>query len=412
MLDSETPAQPEHSPTSASKGGLFESLFKDAYEHMHQQKYREAVSLFEDCAQHEKILSAEEKSMLHSQFGLLYFLLGDYRSAHYHEEKAVGYDAANDQAYAVLGKIAVAEFRFSDARAWFTKISAENPAGDLGQCLVCIKVRDTVGAQKFLHTAADKISPTDKEYKVYATYLHLLQGATKQACASARKLLTECVWGPFLMLVLGEIFMTAGSFGEAAKAAQKVRAVCQENDAAYALLAHTYYAEQSFDAAQQYGEHAVALNPRNAYAKTVLMKCASRKGNYETAEQLGRQTLHDSPEYSLGHANLGDVYFVEGRYELAEVEYEETEQLMNSATKGARLRQARMKFVKADYAGAAEILEHLIDEYHTYYDDAMCDLLMCYDILELEDKKEELLDKMQMRKSFYYRTEKLLEEFA
>ncbi|MEK7523627.1 MAG: hypothetical protein AAB588_01220, partial [Patescibacteria group bacterium] len=141
------------------------------------------------------------------------------------------------------------------------------------------------------------------------------------------------------------------------------------------------------------------------------MKLACRSGNYSSAESLGLQILEDSPEYSLAHANLGDVYFNEGRYELAQVEYEQTQQLMNSETKGAKLRQARMKFIRSDFDGAAEILEKLIEGYHTYYDDAMCDLFLCYERLGDEEKKDDIVDKMQVRRSFYRRTENLLKSF-
>jgi len=148
------------------------------------------------------------------------------------------------------------------------------------------------------------------------------------------------------------------------------------------------------------------------YAKTALVKLAVRSGNYSAAESVGCEILRDSPQYSLGHANLGDVYFIQGRYELAQIEYEQTMELMDSQTKGARLRQARMKYIEGDFASAALILEGLVEGYHTYYDDAMCDLALCYDQIGDEDKKDQLIDKMQIRRSFYHRTEKILQNFG
>ena len=355
-------------------------------------------------------LDDKQKSLLNSELGTVYFWLGDLASAKQHAENSLGYGDDNDQAYNILGKIAVAQFQFPKARGYFSKISDENPARPLGLCLVSIRLRDMTGAQSFFREAAGKISPLDPEYCVYEAYLTLLSGGTSAAVTAARELIRKCTKDVTLMLLIAEIFMTAGNYGEAEAAVDVVSKSCPENDMVFAIRAHAAYADENFDAARSYAEEAVRFNPLNAYAKTVLMKLACRTCSYAIAEELGVQIIKDSPEYSLGHANLGDVYFNQERYELAGIEYEQTQQLMNSDTKGARLRKARMKFVEGDYREAAKVLEELIEFHHTYYDDAMCDLALCYDKLGDEEKTKQVLDKMAFRKSFYHRTEKILKQ--
>lgn len=388
-----------------------EVLMREAHEKVLKEEYQAAADIFKDILKRFGVtLDDKEKSLLNSELGTLYFWLGDLESAKRHCEDSLAYKDNNDQAYNILGKIAVARFQFPLARGYFSKISEENPARSLGLCLVSIKLRDILGAQSFFRQAAGKMSPLDPEYCVYEAYLTLLSGGTLAAVSAARELVRKCAKDVTLLLLLAEIFMTAGNYGEASSTAEAVAKVCPENDMVFAIQAHAAYAEENFDSARQYAEEAVRLNSLNSYAKTVLMKLACRSGSYAIAEELGVQIIKDSPEYSLGHANLGDVYFNQERYELAGIEYEQTQQLMNSDTKGARLRQARMKFIVGDYEEAAKILEKLIEFHHTYYDDAMCDLALCYDKLGDEEKTKHVLDKMAFRKSFYHRTEKILRQ--
>lgn len=388
-----------------------EVLMREAHEKVSKQEYQAAADIFKDILKRFGVtLDDKEKSLLNSELGTLYFWLGDLESAKRHCEDSLVYKDNNDQAYNILGKIAVARFQFPLARSYFSKISEKNPAKPLGLCLVSIKLRDMTGAQSFFHQAAGKISPLDPEYGVFEAYLTLLSGGTLAAVAAARELVRKCAKDATLMLLLAEIFMTAGNYGEAEAATDVVAKTCPENDMVFAIRSHAAYAEENFDAARSYAQEAVRFNPLNAYAKTVLMKLACRSGTYAVAEELGLKIIKDSPEYSLGHANLGDVYFNQERYELAGIEYEQTQQLMNSDTKGARLRQARMKFIKGDYGEAAKVLEKLIEFHHTYYDDAMCDLALCYDKLGDEEKTKQVLDKMAFRKSFYHRIEKILKQ--
>lgn len=410
----EDPELTKDSPASSSTSARLELLMmREAEEQMGKQEYQAAADTFESILKRFRVaLEDDQLSLIHSELGTLYYWLGDYDAAQKHCEDALAF-GNNDHAYAVLGKLAVAKFQFTKARGYFSKISDDNPARSLGLCLVSIKLRDSLGAESFLREASAKVSKTDPEFRTYQAYFLIFKGASAQAVAASRELLPKCEKDPALVLLLAEIFMTAGHFGEAASAARKVKRACPQNDGVFAILAHSAFAEENLQDAEAQAREAVRLNPWNAYAKTVLMKLATRSGSYATAEDIGMQILKDSPEYSLARANLGDVYFNQGRYELAQIEYEQTFELMKADTKGARLRQARMKFINGDYHSAAEILEHLIEaEKHTYYDDAMCDLALSYDQLRDEAKKAELLEKMQLRRDFYYRTEKILRQFG
>lgn len=407
--------QPEQreQANSAQFASYEETVFRSAREKVEAGRFEDAARIFSDAlGKFENILSKGQKCALFSETAVLYFWLGDYETARVSAGRALTYDDKSDVALIVLGKLAVAQFKFPLARSFFTKVSADNPFRALGLALVCIKLRDKKGAQSFLGEARGKISPNDPEYRVLAAYLDMLEGAARPAVLIARELTKKCERDPSLMLLIGEIFMTAGNFGEARAIAEKVHAVCPENDHASALKAHAAYAEQDYGGAEDNAREAVRLNGFNAYAKTILMKCAVREGGYELAESIGLQILADSPEYSLGHANLGDVYFNSGRYELAQLEYGQTAELMDSQTKGALLRSARMKFIEGGYAAAAKMLEELIEGFHTYFDDAMCDLALCYDALGDEENRERVILKMQMRKGIYVRTEKLLKELS
>lgn len=413
-MDSTESQMASHEKTGIAKNAGIryeEILLRDAYEKIQKGRYGEAENILADILKRFAVtLEKSQKSLIESELGTVLFWLGDYESAKKYCEQSLMHRDDNDQAYVILGKIAVAEYKFPEARGYFNKISDENPAKKLGLCLVSIKLRDTKAALHFLQETAPLIGSRDPEYRLLAAYCRLLSGNSKNAVTEARELLPKCERDPALTLLIAEIFMTAGNYGEAVAAVKKVSKVCPENDHSYALLAHAAYSDEDLGAAENTAERAIRLNPRNAYAKTVLMKIATRRGSYALAESIGREILEQSPEYSLGHANLGDVYFIQGRYELAEIEYEQTFDLMNADTKGSNLRQARMKFIRKDYTEAAKILEKLIESHHAYYDDAMCDLALCYDTMGDEEKKSAVLEKMELRKDFYHRTEKLLQE--
>lgn len=399
--------------SSAGAARYEEILMREAYEHIAKMEYEAAVNVFTDILRRSAAaLDIKQKSVIYSELGTLFFWLGDYNAAEKYCEDAVAMTGTNDHAYAILGKIAVARFQFPKARGYFSKISADNPARYLGLSLISLRLRDTSGAETFLRDAARLLPPSDVEFLVYRAYLMLLKGDAVNAVSEARGIQPKCKRDPFLSLIIAEIFMTAGNYGEASAAAKATMEHCPNNDLAAAVLAHGAYAEEDFTSADKYARLAIENNPFNAYAKTVLMKLAVRSGNYSLAENIGTQILNDCPEYSLGHANLGDVYFIQGRYDMARLEYEQTLQLMTADTKGARLRQARVQFIKGQYQAAIDILKNIVETYHTYYDDAICDLALCYDKIGDEEKKQNVIEKMRMRRDFYHRTEKLLQSFA
>lgn len=409
--DSSQPA-PASKSSSASALRYEEILMREAHEKKEKGQYQAAGAILEDVLRRcDNVLDKEQKSMILSELGLVYFWLGDLENARQKCDLAAQF-IDNDESFSILGKIAVAKFQFPKARGYFSKIHERNPLKPLGMCLISIKLRDTVAVEAFLREAAALGGTADLEYRIYHAYHKLLKGDMDAAAMDVRSLALKCKDNPELMLLIAEIFMTAGNYGEAVSSAKKVEKNCPDNDQIFAIYSHAAYAQEDFNSAKKEAERALEINPHNAYAKTILIKLATRDGHYEIAESFGLEVLKDSPEYSLGHANLGDVYFVQGRYELAEIEYDQTKLLMNSETKGSRLRNARMKFMKEEYKDAAEILEKLIEAYHTYYDDAMCDLLLCYEKMGEEDKKQDLLEKMELRRDFYKRTENLLREFG
>lgn len=390
-----------------------EVLMREAHEMTEKGDYRGAAGIFNDIVRRfGVVLEDKQTSLVYSELATLYFWLADYDSAKKFAEKALAYGNNNDHAYSILGKCAAAQFKFPLARSYFIKISDDNPSRPLGFCLICIKLRDTKGAETYLREAALKVSPNDPEYAIYSAYVRLLKGDNQSAVLTVRDIAPKCGKNPELLALIAEIFMTAGNYGEASSTARKVLQFSPDHDQAWAVLAHAAYAGEDFAAADAYARNAVGGNPFNIYAKTAQMKLAVRRGAYDVAAGFGEEALKQSPDYSLVHANLGDVYFIQGAFGMARAEYGQTMELMDSNTKGARLRQARIRFMDADYGGAAEILEGLTGVYHTYYDDAACDLLMCYEKFKDAEKKADLMGKMQIRRGFYHRTEKLLKELG
>lgn len=395
---------------------LDEVMLREALEKKSKGDFAGAVELFSDYLKRfGEDLEPRDAAVVEADSAELLFWLGDYTSARRHGEKALVHRNDDAQALSMLGKIALAQYRFREASAYFEKISDDHPARWLGLTSVSIKLRETSQAQHYLAKAQPLVGREDPEYAVYEAYLYLLDGSTEVAISAARnalKLIGEPRRDPSLVLYVAEIFMTAGNYGEALACVDAAAVHTPKNDRVPALRAHAAYAQEHFDEAESHARSAVRLNPANAYAQTILMKVASRRGEYNEAEIIGQEILNSCPQYALGHANLGDLYFMQGRYELAKIEYEQTSELMDSQTKGALLRQARMRFMHGNYSDAAEILERLIGSYHTYYDDAMCDLALCYDALGDAEKKQEVTDKMTFRRTFYHRTEDLLRQFS
>lgn len=421
---------PERSTVDYPQGAAIDTyrqLLVLAAQYKHQKHYRKALMVYEDILlRAERDIPPEDVIFIRGEAALMAFSLGDYRLARLHAQETLvalrEHDdpskGPQDKAYEVLGKVCIAEFQFREAREYFNKMSLDHPGRAKGHCLVCIKVRDIKGAVASLSEARKYADPTDPELALLTAYCDLLKGGTQKSVRQVRKLLKEYDDGQGgsrldvqVLLLCAEIFMTAGCYAEAAQLAGMVAESAPEHDMVFAIQAHVAYAEGNYAEAEIVAKKAIERNPRNQYAQTVLMKTAARSGDYLRAEQIGQKMLQESPEYSLGHANLGDVYFNQGDYRKAKIHYEKTEQLMNSHTKGAMLRTARMKFIDGEYAQAARILETMVDGLHTYYDEAMCDLLLCYEKLNDPQKTKDLVAKMQFRKTFYHRTEQLLKSF-
>lgn len=400
-------------PSGAPTARYEEVLLSEAREKRLNGNFSAAIAAFEEfLLRYGSLIEDTQRSIIHAEVAELHFFRGDYGTARTHCEKARNFRDLNDQANILLGKIAVAEYRFDQARGYFSYVPESHPGRWLGMALIAIKLRKTVDAQRALAKAAENISPDFPEYVVLSAYAMLLSGKTDEAVSICRAAVHHLNKDVFLLLLCAELLMTAGHFGEAVAVADTVRQYSPDHDQVNAIRAHGAYAKENFEDARAFAQEAVRRNPRNAYANTILMKCAVRRGEYEQAEYIGRSILRDVPDYTLGHANLGDIYFAQEQYDLAEIEYGQIGELMDATTKGARLRQARAAFIDGEFEHAAHLLEKLIEEVHAYYDDAMCDLVLCYDKLGKDDEKEKILDKMQFRKTFYKRTEDILKMFG
>ena len=177
----------EHS--AATQGGVrYESvLLKEAYGYMKRKEYEKAAEIFEEvlkkCA---RAMDDEQKNIINRECAMLYFWLSEYDAALRHAEAALTIFSDDEEAFVILGKIAVARFEFAKARGYFAKLSVENPERAMGLCLVCLKLRDVSGAEKYLSDAAAHVPTTNPEYVVYRAYLTLLKGATGVAVKEAR----------------------------------------------------------------------------------------------------------------------------------------------------------------------------------------------------------------------------------
>ncbi len=398
-------------PTAPS---VEDEQLREGYSALTRGELETAVRIFETYyKKYGTTMSGETLSRLLMEMADTRFQLGDYSAAVEYAERVVKAKFDADAAHVLLGKISLAQFQFRKAQGYFENASVGCVGRHLGLCLMAARMRRTQEAQKHLNAAqkADTFMREDPEFQILFIYVMFLQGDIKGALAAAREIGHKVTKDPTLLLLVAEILVIGGHSGEANALAQQAQQMAPQHDQVFAIRALSENAGEHFEQARTHAEFALERNPYNAFAQTVLMKCASRSGNYAEAERRGMAILENSPEYSLGHANLGDVFFNQGRYELARIEYEQTDEHMDSVTKGALLRKARTRYIEGDYSGAAHILEQLINIYHTYYDDATCDLLLCYEAMREDEKKEALMDKMELRKDFYKRTESLLEKF-
>ena len=388
-------------------------LIKEAYEKLNAQQYDKALVCFQQIMEKfGKKMDDSGKALIHRELALLHFWMADYVTASDHARQLLKIKGGDvDTAYEILMKIAIAEFKFQEAQQYCQKMNKDNSQQALGYCLIAIKCRNLKRAEFYLEVLSKRqfFSP---EVRLYQAYCQLLRGSGKGAIIEARALMKVFARSPAHLLIIAEIFMTAGEYSQASGLCERILVQCPGNDQALAIMAHTAYAQEDFAQAGKFAHDALRKNPANAYAKTVLMKLAVRDGDYVVAEQMGKDIITASPEYSLGHANLGDIYFDQGRYDLARIEYQHTEELMQTQTKGSLLRQARMKFIDEDYKAAVEILKGMVDSYHSYYDEACCDLVLCYEQLGDEQKKKEVTDKMKLRKVFFHRTQQVMQKIG
>lgn len=409
MDDRFSPEQTGEIEAEGAKATTLEgTLLERAYEAMEKKQYRKALRFFKEALEKLFDMKSSQRSVILTELGLLSYWLADYPAAKTYLEEALELHDDNDRAHLFLGRVFLAEYNFTNARRQFTAVKHMTPQASLGLCHIAIRMRDVSLAKEYLRNAAAKISPKDPEFKLMQAYAWLLTGDYRGAEMEAEKLIKEFEHDLHFLIVIAEIFVTTGSYGRAKSVLRKIEQISPDNDQMLGLLAHCAFSQEEYDAAKNYVNRALNINPLNNYAKTIEMKLFMREGRYEEAEIIGREILKQSPDYSLGHTNLGDVYFLQGRYDEARHEYRETNQ-PNTETKGAKLRQARVLFVEGRLPDAARILEELIGSHHSYYDDAMCDLVLIYDKLGDEENKDRIIKKMDVRKGFYQRIQRTLE---
>ncbi len=339
-------------------------------------------------------------------------MLGKYKRAHLFAESILEIYPDDFSAKSIVARICMGEFRYDTAKAYLNELPDDHHEKFLNLCSIAIKERRLVEAQEYLAKAALVVDIEDSEYGLLWAYVRLLEGKEKDALSRVREVMKNPPHDTNLLLLAGEIYMTSGTYGEAKKVSQLVQKYAPNHDHAYAIRAFAQYAEEDFDEAEKTAYKALDANNKNAYARTVLMKCAARRGDYAYAERLGLMILDETPSYSLGRANLGDVYFNEGDYVRAKIEYDSAKHLMDSLTKGSRLRKARVEIMNGNLSEAVTILLTLLESTHSYYDDAMCDLWLCYERQGETEKRDEILDRMELRRAFYHRTEKIMEQLG
>jgi tetratricopeptide (TPR) repeat protein len=395
---------------------LFKEMLSEAYAWKESEDYQKALEKFLEVMKNfENSMSPEMKATLCLAVCELTLWLGDYNACEYHAYRILECKVGMDEnAYEFLARVSMARFQFTEARKYLSHLNPRKLAFSILDCLICIKLRDIKGADAAIQRIYQECEkenrplPDVPELQLCEAFCMLLRGHSQEAVTTARRLIKKGGLDPNLLLLCAEIYMTAGCYNDAFITVKRVESKCPENDQVHAILAHVHYAQEDFVLAKSAAEKSLARNPQNHYARTILMKLFVREGKFSEAEIMGIQILQESPEYSLGHANLGDVYFIQGKYDLAKIEYGKTESLILSKTKGALLRQGRMHMMNGVYDSAVIIYENMTTQVHTYYDDAMCDLLMCYEKLGEAEKKKGLIEKMNLRKTFNKRLDLIL----
>lgn len=388
-----------------------EVLLQHAFDKKLNGKFLEASKILDQLSRElRNDDDSKQRRFVMLEAARIYLLLGKYARARSYTEAAHELFPDDEEVQVIFAKICIGEYRYDAAEFHLNKLPDDNPEKHVSLCLIAIKERRLLDAQQALHKAHNYVDPEDAEYSLLWAYIQLLEGDEKNALIRVRDVMKDPPNDTHLLLLAAEIYMTSGTYGEAKKVTQLVHKYAPQHDHAFAVRAYALYAEEEYDAAEKEAYIALDFNERNAYARTVIMKCATRRGDYQFAEKVGLRILRESPGYSLGHANLGDVYFNEGDYDRAERAYDESRHLMDSLTKGAKLRKARMEFIHGNYHEAVRILRTLTQTAHSYYDDAMCDLWLCYERLGDTEKRDEILDAMELRRAFYHRTEKIMHD--
>lgn len=397
----------------AKKESTEETIFRQAIDKKLKGALVEAAQLIDQLnVDMRKDDDAAGRRFVLLEAARIHLMLGKYKRAHLFAEAILELFPDDFSAKALIARICMGEFRYDTAKAYLNELPNDHPEKFLNLCSIAIKERRLVDAQEFLGKAAVVVDNESPEYALLWAYVRLLEGKEKEALARVRDVMRDPPTDTNLLLLAGEIFMTSGTYGEAKKVSLLVQKYAPSHDQAFAIRSFALYAEEDFDEAEKTAYKALDNNKQNAYARTVLMKCAARRGDYLYAERIGLAILDETPGYSLGRANLGDVYFNEGDYVRARNEYESSKHLMDSFTKGARLRRARLEIMQGNLSEAVTILLTLLESTNSYYDDAMCDLWLCYERQGNTEKRDEILDKMELRRAFYHRTEKIMEELG
>lgn len=398
---------------SAGQNTETDQLFALGYEKKLRGEYADAVKIFEDlCHEVQRDENAAQRKRIMLEAARLFLLLGKYSRARTYAQGVLDYYPDEIEAIVILGKAAMGEYQFDSARGYFKDLPHNAPERHLGLCTVALKERRLAQAQESLVEAAKLVDDDNPEYAILWAYVQFLNGSHKEALAQVREVMSDPPHDTNLLMLAAEIFMASGTYGEAKKVTVLVNKFAPEHDHAFAVRSYALLAEEEYKGAEKEAYKALKFNKKNAYALTTLMKCATREGDYATAETYGLRILHDTPSYGLGHANLGDVYFNQGKYEMAHLEYNQCKFLMDSLTKGALLRKARLAYIEGNTVGAIDILRKLIESHHSYYDDAMCDLALCYDRLGEIENKNDILERMELRRAMYHRTESVMEQLA
>lgn len=392
-----------------SKVRDLESLMKKVNSAIDQKKYHDAKFCVQEIFMKFPDLPKKEKSDLLAISAEISYWLGEYAAAKQDGNLALQLNPKNSAAHLVLGKIALAEYFFTKAKGHFMSANDQDPAVQLALCRLYIKLRDIRNARMHLIKASHLLPAGSLEFDLLQNYLAILESNKSVSAKKQGYLIQSFEGNPDCMIILAELYITAGEYAQAKGVLSRLLVVCPENDQVQGLLAQCALAEEDYAGANQSAENALRRNPFNAFALTVSMKVASKYGDYNLAESIGKRILAQSPEYILAHANLGDVYFLQGRYDLAVNEYQAANELMQTETKGSKLRKARLLIMNRDYQAACGILENLLDSQGMFYDDALCDLMLTYSALGEEEKKQELIQRLEMRKIYSRRIERMLE---